>query len=94
MSRKNGTTYICRRDAKLFPKQVIGKGELLFPSTLLIGVLEMKEWPGEFWFDIRKFDLLAPVFKARLTEAKQKGCDGIDFDNMDGSFFYNTNLVF
>jgi len=41
-------------------------------------------WPGEKWLDIRRVDLLAPIMTARLDLAVEKGCDGVDPDNVDG----------
>jgi hypothetical protein len=41
-------------------------------------------WPGERWVDIRRLDLLGPILSARLDLAKEKGCDGVDPDNVDG----------
>lgn len=40
-------------------------------------------WPGERWLDIRSADVEA-LMKARLDLAVQKGCDGVEPDNMDG----------
>jgi len=52
-----------------------------FPELLLGDDLE--GWPGERWLDIRRLDLLAPIMNARLDLAAQKGCDGVDPDNVD-----------
>jgi hypothetical protein len=59
-----------RPDAFRFPPEILGK--------------EMKGWPGERWLDIRRLDLLAPIIESRLDLAVQKGCDGIDPDNVNG----------
>jgi hypothetical protein len=59
-----------RADAKDFPKSVIGD--------------PYHGFPGENWLDIRKIDLLAPIVRARLDLAKQKGCDAVEPDNMNG----------
>ena len=59
-----------RPDASRFPSQVLGK--------------KMAGWPGEQWLDIRRLNLLAPIMEARLDLAVQKGCDGVDPDNVDG----------
>ncbi|WP_247215415.1 endo alpha-1,4 polygalactosaminidase [Synechococcus sp. C9] len=59
-----------RPDASRFPSQVLGKN--------------MAGWPGEQWLDIRRLNLLAPIMEARLDLAVQKGCDGVDPDNVDG----------
>lgn len=40
-------------------------------------------WPGEVWLDFRHPSVLA-VMLARMDLAVQKGCDGVDPDNVDG----------
>ena len=40
-------------------------------------------WIGEKWLDISN-ESLAPIMKARLDLAVQKGCDGVEPDNIDG----------
>ena len=57
-----------RRDANDFPSSV--KGE------------KMDGW-DELWLDISN-EALAPIMQARLDLAVQKGCDGVEPDNMDG----------
>jgi len=59
-----------RPDAGQFPESVLGN--------------ELDGWPGERWLDIRALDLLAPIMAARLDLARQKGCDGVDPDNVEG----------
>lgn len=59
-----------RPDASQFPPEVLGN--------------DMEGWPGEKWLDIRRLDLLAPIMEARLDLAVQKGCDGVDPDNVNG----------
>jgi len=59
-----------RVDAGQFPPEVLGK--------------PLKGWEGETWLDIREIDLLKPVMSARLDLAIQKGCDGVDPDNING----------
>ena len=59
-----------RPDADRFPREVLGR------------VLE--GWPDEKWLDVRRLDLLDPLMQARLDLAVQKGCDGVDPDNVDG----------
>jgi hypothetical protein len=54
----------------------------MFPDLLLGAPLE--GWPGELWLDIRRIDLLSPIMGARLDLASQKGCDGVEPDNVDG----------
>ncbi len=59
-----------RPDASRFPSEILGK--------------EMVGWSGEQWLDIRRLDVFAPVMEARLELAVQKGCDGVDPDNVNG----------
>ena len=59
-----------RPDAADFPAEVIGK--------------KYKWWHQEKWLDIRKIDILAPIVISRLDLAVQKGCDGVDPDNING----------
>lgn len=59
-----------RPDADLFPPIVIGKA--------------YQGWPGENWLDIRNLDALAPILVTRLDLCKEKGFDGVEFDNVDG----------
>ncbi len=58
-----------RPDADKFPAQVIGR--------------PLDGWPGERWLDIRRIELLAPIMEARLDLAVEKGCDGVEPDNVD-----------
>lgn len=59
-----------RPDAAQFPTEVLGA--------------PLDGWEGERWLDIRRIDLLAPIMTARLDLAVQKGCDGVEPDNVDG----------
>jgi hypothetical protein len=59
-----------RPDADQFPKAVLGN--------------EYEGWEGETWLDIRQVEMLAPIMSARLDLAIQKGCDGVDPDNVNG----------
>jgi hypothetical protein len=59
-----------RSDADQFPEEVLGN--------------DLSGWPGEKWLDIRRLDVLGPIMAARLDTAEQKGCDGVDPDNVDG----------
>lgn len=73
-----GRTVICyfsagsfeawRADADRFPDSVKGK--------------KMEAW-DELWLDIRAPELQA-IMRARLELAAQKGCDGVEPDNVDG----------
>ncbi|KAJ5959361.1 CAZyme family GH114 [Penicillium vulpinum] len=42
----------------------------------------LDEWPGERWLNI-KSTKVRTIMSARLDLAKQKGCDGVDPDNID-----------
>ena len=43
---------------------------------------DLDGWAEEKWLDIRS-PLLEPIMKARLDLAQQKGCDGVEVDNVD-----------
>lgn len=58
-----------RADEATFPIEALGQ--------------ELDGWEGEKWLDIRD-ENLKPVMQARLDLAVQKGCDGVEPDNMDG----------
>ena len=76
--KHNGKKVICyfsagswedwRSDASDFPSSVKGS--------------KMDGW-DELWLDISNEEL-APIMRARLDLAVQKGCDGVEPDNMDG----------
>lgn len=65
-----GTWEDWRPDAARFPTGVLGE--------------ELPDWPGERWLDVRRLDVLRPLMTERLELARQKGCDGVDPDNVDG----------
>lgn len=65
-----------RPDAADFPANVKGNGN---------------GWPGEKWLDIRNLTALSPIMQARLELAVDKGCDGVEPDNVDG---YSNNTGF
>ena len=76
-----------REDAEQFPPETLGN--------------DMEGWEGEKWLDIRRIDALKPVMEARLDLASQKGCDGVDPDNVNGytndtgfPLTYQDQLVF
>ncbi|KAJ3185798.1 hypothetical protein HDU85_001166 [Gaertneriomyces sp. JEL0708] len=50
----------------------------------------MEGWDGEWWLDIRK-QSVKDVMTKRLDMAKQKGCDGVEPDNVDG-YINDTGL--
>ncbi len=47
-------------------------------------------WPGEKWLDVRSSRVQA-IMAARMDLALDKGCDGVDPDNVDG---YSNNTGF
>ncbi len=53
-----------------------------FPASVRGNPLD--NWPGESWLDIRQISTLGPIMQARLDLAVQKGCDGVEPDNVDG----------
>ena len=59
-----------RPDGNQFPRETLGN--------------DMEGWPGEKWLDIRQIDLLASVIESRLDLAREKNCDGVDPDNVNG----------
>ena len=64
-----GSFEAWRPDAKQFPPSVLGKSN---------------GWKAEKWLDIRKLEILKPIMAARIDLAKQKGCDALDPDNVEG----------
>lgn len=58
-----------RPDKDDFPPQVLGN--------------ELDGWPDERWLDVRA-QALRPIMQRRLDLAVQKGCDGVEPDNVDG----------
>ncbi len=84
--KKRGVKVICyfsagtfedwRPDAGSFPKIVKGN--------------KMQDW-DELWLDISNLKALAPIMIARLDLAKEKGCDGVEPDNVDA---YDNDTVF
>lgn len=80
-----------RPDAAAFPESVKGATYAGFPD--------------ERWLDIRRWDILGPIMTARFNLAKEKGCDGVEPDNVDGydttahessgfPLTYNDQIVF
>lgn len=65
-----GSWEAWRPDADQFPESVLGN--------------PLEGWPGERWLDIRQMDVLGPIMGARMDLAVQKGCDGVEPDNVDG----------
>ena len=52
-----------------------------YPAVVLGNTLA--GWPDERWVDIRRLDLLAPILETRLDLALDKGCTGVEPDNVD-----------
>ena len=65
-----GTYEPYRPDSAKFPAAVKGKA--------------LGDFPDETWLDIRRWDVLGPIFEARFDLCKSKGFDGIEPDNVDG----------
>ena len=57
-----------RPDAEDFPDAIIGN--------------DYEGWAGEKWLDISRYEQFAPIMQARFDLSVEKGCDGIDADNM------------
>ena len=58
-----------RADAGAFPAAAIGE--------------PLGDWEGEHWLDVRLPGVMA-VLLARLDHARERGCDGVEPDNVDG----------
>lgn len=58
-----------REDAGQFPQEVLGN--------------PLEDFPDERWLDVRSEDVLN-IMLARLDTAVEKGCDGVEPDNVDG----------
>ncbi|AAC07769.1 endo alpha-1,4 polygalactosaminidase [Aquifex aeolicus] len=84
--KAKGKTVICyfsagtweewRPDANEFPKEAIGK--------------PYEGWEGEYFLDVRN-EKVRELMVKRLKLAKQKGCDGVDPDNLD-IYLYDTGF--
>ncbi len=64
-----GSYEAWREDAADFPKEALGK--------------DLEGWAGERWLDIRSQEI-REIMRRRLDLAVQKGCDGVEPDNVDG----------
>jgi len=58
-----------RPDKNRFPEDALGKS--------------LDGWAGERWLDIRNGEV-REIMEARLARARDKGCDAVDPDNVDG----------
>lgn len=65
-----GTWEDFRDDAADFPDEVIGR--------------TLDDWDEEKWLDISNFEKFEDIMIKRLDLAVQKGCDGVEPDNVDG----------
>ena len=81
--QKDGKKVICYFSAGSYEDWRADKDD--FPADLIGKALD--GWPDERWLDIRD-DRLARIMRARLDLAVQKGCDGVEPDNVDG--YLNT----
>ncbi|KAJ5124426.1 uncharacterized protein N7515_008251 [Penicillium bovifimosum] len=64
-----GTYEDWRDDADEFDKADLGKN--------------LDDWPGEKWLNVKSAKV-RKIMQARLDVAVEKGCDGVDPDNIDG----------
>ncbi|KAM0326321.1 hypothetical protein ACHAQA_006921 [Verticillium albo-atrum] len=71
-----GTYEEWRPDAKKFVKADFGKA--------------MEDWPGERWLNLKSKNV-RDIMAKRIKLAAEKGCDGIDPDNVDG--YSNNNGI-
>ncbi|MFN7923776.1 MAG: endo alpha-1,4 polygalactosaminidase [Bryobacteraceae bacterium] len=65
-----GTYEPYRPDSAKFPAEVKGRA--------------LGDFPDETWLDIRRWDILGPIFEARFDLCKAKGFDALEPDNVDG----------
>ncbi len=65
-----------RKDAYKFDKEDIGE--------------PLKGWEGEYWLNIKSPNV-RKIMLDRLALAKQKGCDGVDPDNVD-AYLHSTGF--
>lgn len=82
-----GTYEDWRPDANKFPKEVLGN--------------KLEDWEGERWLDISKYEKFKDIMLERLDLAVDKGCDGVDPDNIDAytnptgfKLTYNSQLIY
>jgi hypothetical protein len=80
MLHARGSRVICYLDAGTFESWRPDAGQ--FPSSVL--GRPVKGWEEERWLDIRQMDVLGPVVQQRLDLCRNKGFDGVEFDNVDG----------
>ncbi|WP_456451997.1 endo alpha-1,4 polygalactosaminidase [Hydrogenimonas sp.] len=76
---EKGRIVVCYFSAGSYEEWRPDAGE--FPVRVLGNALD--GWPGERWLDVRDEEVRA-IMKARLDLAQEKGCDGVEPDNVDG----------
>jgi hypothetical protein len=76
--KAQGRTVICYFSAGTYENWRPDAGQ--FPAAALGG---SNGWPGEKWLDIRDATVRS-IMTARLDLAVQKGCSGVEPDNVDG----------
>ncbi|MBN2176514.1 MAG: endo alpha-1,4 polygalactosaminidase [Demequinaceae bacterium] len=64
-----GTVEEYRPDVADFPDEVVGRA--------------LPDWPDERYLDLRRLDLLGPLWEARLDSCAAAGFDAVDPDNVD-----------
>jgi hypothetical protein len=57
-----------RDDADRFPRDVIGAPDI--------------GWPGSYWLDIRRIDVLRPIMQDRIARCAEMGFDAVEPDEM------------
>ena len=77
--KDDGKKVICYFSAGSYENWRSDKDD--FPKTLLGKIMD--GWEDEKWLDISNEGLI-PIMRARLDLAVEKGCDGVEPDNMDG----------
>ena len=83
--QNKGIKVICYFSAGTYENLRIDKDD--FPNEIQGNTLE--GWEDENWLDISKIELLSPIIQNRLDLAVEKGCDGVEPDNVDG--YLNDN---
>ncbi len=84
--RGAGAIVICYFSAGTYENWRVDKNK--FPSYVLGNSLE--DWEGERWLNIKDKTVLK-IMKSRIDLAKQKGCSGVELDNID---IYSNNSGF
>jgi len=54
---------------------------------------EMEDWEDENWVNINS-SKLKPLIQSRLDKAVEKGCDGVEIDNVDGYTFDENDFTY